>query len=123
MLVERSGTPMTVSDGRETIAHLSRGVAAQDERAALVEQRLDALVVVHAPVDEPHGAAGIQTTQHERLEQAGHAGGRGDGVPETVVPQLLGGRLVVVEPAVAHVRVDVGVGVEEPREARPSSWR
>ncbi len=62
----------------------------------LVEQPLDTLVVVHAPVHELDAYAGIERAQREQMEEGGHAGRGRDREPE--LDALLVGREARVRP-------------------------
>src|SRR5262249_15266843 len=70
--------------GAFDVFHLPRSVAAQDQRAAFVEERLDPLIVVYTAVDQANGTPRIEALQHQRLEQAGYASRGRHGIPEPV---------------------------------------
>ena len=92
MLFERRGTPTRPVAGHPLRVHLAAGVADEHDRAVLLEQAGDALVVAHAAVDEANAdevlvlslpLVRIEAVENQRLEQAGHAGRSGDGMAET----------------------------------------
>ena len=84
--MERSETPQEAGPRGVDRLHLAARVADEEDGAVLVEQAGDPLVVVDAAVHEAHGPVGVEAVEHQRLEQAGHAGRGGHGVPEADAP-------------------------------------
>src|SRR5512146_2476934 len=72
--------------GLRVVLELTRCVADYEARALTVEQALDSLVVLHAPVDELNADVLVHLAYRERGEDAGDAGRGGDREAEREVP-------------------------------------
>ena len=89
--------------GRES--ELAGGVAHDQDRAIVLEQRERALVVVDATVDETHGVAVIQRVELQRGEEAWHAGAGADGLGQRHGSHDLALGILVVGPPQPGQRV------------------